>query len=32
VKTEVAGIYRKLRATNRKEAVRKALDIGLLHL
>jgi LuxR family transcriptional regulator, maltose regulon positive regulatory protein len=31
VKTEVAAIYRKLHATNRKEAVRKALDIGLLH-
>jgi LuxR family maltose regulon positive regulatory protein len=32
VKTEVAAIYRKLRVTNRGEAVRKALDIGLLHL
>ena len=31
VKTEVAAIYRKLRATNRKEAVRKAIDLGLLH-
>jgi LuxR family maltose regulon positive regulatory protein len=30
VKTEVAAIYRKLDVNNRKEAVRKALDIGLL--
>jgi LuxR family maltose regulon positive regulatory protein len=32
VKTEVAAIYRKLGATSRKEAVRKALEIGLLHV
>jgi LuxR family transcriptional regulator, maltose regulon positive regulatory protein len=30
VKTEVAAIYRKLDVKNRKEAVRRALDIGLL--
>jgi LuxR family maltose regulon positive regulatory protein len=30
VKTEVAAIYRKLHATNRKQAVRRARDIGLL--
>jgi DNA-binding NarL/FixJ family response regulator len=30
VKTEVAGIYRKLAVTNRAQAVRKALDIGIL--
>jgi LuxR family maltose regulon positive regulatory protein len=32
VKTQVAAIYRKLHVTNRKEAVRTALDLGLLHL
>jgi LuxR family maltose regulon positive regulatory protein len=30
VKTEVAAIYRKLHATNRKQAISRARDIGLL--
>ncbi|MFL6129429.1 MAG: LuxR C-terminal-related transcriptional regulator [Mycobacteriales bacterium] len=32
VKTQVAAIYRKLEATNRTEAVRKGIYIGLLHV
>ncbi len=30
VKTEVAAIYRKLHAANRKQAIKKAIDLGLL--
>ena len=29
-KTQVAAIYRKLDATNRTEAIRRATDLGLL--
>ena len=31
VKTQVAAIYRKLQASNRAEAVRRATELGLLH-